>query len=175
MRNGIGLGFDGAKRAQLRFPQLLKVRSAVPNHLCRMLNRGPVTGLRPRAAPALLNKRRINPCVLLSTSPRSGAPPSASTACSTCSRTARPASPGKLSPFDLIKTGDNDYTIQLAVAGFKRQEIDITAQQNVLLVTGRKADETEEKTATSSTAGSPIARSSAASRSPTISRSRAPT
>ena len=48
-------------------------------------------------------------------------------------------------PFDLIKTGDNDYTIQLAVAGFKRQEIDITAQQNVLLVTGRKSDETEDK------------------------------
>jgi molecular chaperone IbpA len=41
-------------------------------------------------------------------------------------------------PFDLIKTGDNDYRIQLAVAGFKPDEIDITAQQNVLIVTGRK-------------------------------------
>ena len=48
-------------------------------------------------------------------------------------------------PFDLIKKGDNDYTIQLAVAGFKPDEIDITAQQNVLLVTGRKSDETDEK------------------------------
>ena len=43
-------------------------------------------------------------------------------------------------PFDLIKRGDNDYCIQLAVAGFKADEIDITAQQNVLLVTGRKSD-----------------------------------
>ena len=50
-------------------------------------------------------------------------------------------------PFDLIKTGDNDYRIQLAVAGFKPGEIDITAQQNVLIVTGKKAEETEDKDA----------------------------
>ena len=48
-------------------------------------------------------------------------------------------------PFDLIKTGDNDYRIQLAVAGFRPDEIDITAQQNVLVVTGKKAEESEEK------------------------------
>ena len=48
-------------------------------------------------------------------------------------------------PFDLIKKGENDYSIQLAVAGFRSDEIDITAQQNVLIVSGRKADETEDK------------------------------
>jgi molecular chaperone IbpA len=48
-------------------------------------------------------------------------------------------------PFDLIKAGDNEYRIELAVAGFKPEEIDITAQQNVLIVTGRKADETQER------------------------------
>jgi molecular chaperone IbpA len=48
-------------------------------------------------------------------------------------------------PFDLIKEGDNEYRIQLAVAGFKSDEIDITAQQNVLIVSGRKTDESEEK------------------------------
>jgi molecular chaperone IbpA len=48
-------------------------------------------------------------------------------------------------PFDLIKKGENDYCIQLAVAGFKADEIDITAQQNVLVVSGRKSDETDEK------------------------------
>src|SRR5438270_8960111 len=48
-------------------------------------------------------------------------------------------------PFDLIKLGDNDYRIELAVAGFKPDEIDVTAQQNVLLVTGRKKDEADEK------------------------------
>ena len=48
-------------------------------------------------------------------------------------------------PFDLRKTGENDYQIDLAVAGFKPEEIDITAQQNVLVVSGRKRDESEEK------------------------------
>ena len=48
-------------------------------------------------------------------------------------------------PFDLIKLGDNDYRIELAVAGFKPNEIDITAQQNVLVVSGRKSEESEQK------------------------------
>ena len=48
-------------------------------------------------------------------------------------------------PFDLIKLGDNDYRIELAVAGFKPGEIDITAQQNVLIVSGRKNEENEEE------------------------------
>ena len=47
-------------------------------------------------------------------------------------------------PFDLIKLGENDYRIELAVAGFKRDEIDITAQQNVLLVIGRKKEEADQ-------------------------------
>jgi molecular chaperone IbpA len=48
-------------------------------------------------------------------------------------------------PFDLIKSGDNENRIELAVAGFKPDELDITAQQNVLIVSGRKKDESEEK------------------------------
>jgi molecular chaperone IbpA len=47
-------------------------------------------------------------------------------------------------PFDLIRKGENDYCIQLAVAGFKSNEIDITAQQNVLVVSGRKNEESGE-------------------------------
>ena len=48
-------------------------------------------------------------------------------------------------PFDLIKLGDNDFRIELAVAGFKPDELDITAQENVLIVSGRKKDESEEQ------------------------------
>jgi molecular chaperone IbpA len=48
-------------------------------------------------------------------------------------------------PFDLIKEGENEYRIELAVAGFKPEELDITAQQNVLVVSGRKKDESDEK------------------------------
>ena len=47
-------------------------------------------------------------------------------------------------PFDLIKLSDNDYRIELAVAGFKTDEIDITAQQNVLIVSGKKNEESEQ-------------------------------
>ena len=50
-------------------------------------------------------------------------------------------------PFDLIKTGENDYRIELAVAGFKADEIDITAQQNVLIVSGSKKEESETRNA----------------------------
>ena len=42
-------------------------------------------------------------------------------------------------PFDLERRSDDRYRITLALAGFKRDEIEITAQQNLLLVKGSKA------------------------------------
>ena len=44
-------------------------------------------------------------------------------------------------PIDLIKEDDNRFRIEMAVAGFRREEIDITSQQNQLLVRGQKANE----------------------------------
>ena len=41
-------------------------------------------------------------------------------------------------PFDLERRGEDRYRITLAVAGFKTGEIEITAQQNLLLVAGKK-------------------------------------
>jgi molecular chaperone IbpA len=43
-------------------------------------------------------------------------------------------------PFDIEKLADDHYRITLAVAGFKANELDITARQNLLVVTGRKAE-----------------------------------
>jgi molecular chaperone IbpA len=43
-------------------------------------------------------------------------------------------------PFDIEKLADDRYRITLAVAGFKPNELDITARQNLLVVTGRKAE-----------------------------------
>jgi molecular chaperone IbpA len=43
-------------------------------------------------------------------------------------------------PYDIEKSGDDSYRIIIAVAGFTRDEIDVTAQQNLLTVTARKAD-----------------------------------
>ncbi|GAA0728646.1 Hsp20 family protein [Sphingomonas japonica] len=54
---------------------------------------------------------------------------------------ARAASSENYPPFNLERLSDDRYRITLAVAGFKADEIDITAQQNLLLVTGKKADD----------------------------------
>ncbi len=43
-------------------------------------------------------------------------------------------------PFNLERVAEDRYRITLAVAGFKRDEIEITAQQNLLLVKGKKAE-----------------------------------
>ena len=47
-------------------------------------------------------------------------------------------------PFDLVQDGEDGSRITLAVAGFRREEIDITAQQNLLIVAGRKAEDEGE-------------------------------
>ena len=47
-------------------------------------------------------------------------------------------------PFDLVKCGDDEYRIDIAMAGFSRDELEITAQQNQLIVSGRKSDDTDE-------------------------------
>lgn len=44
-------------------------------------------------------------------------------------------------PFNLERLAEDRYRITLAVAGFKSDEIDITAQQNLLVVAGRKSEE----------------------------------
>lgn len=43
-------------------------------------------------------------------------------------------------PFDIEKLTDDRYRITLAVAGFRQNELDITARQNMLIVTGRKEE-----------------------------------
>ena len=44
-------------------------------------------------------------------------------------------------PFDLERVDDDQYRITLAVAGFGSDEIDIVAQQNLLIVSGRKRED----------------------------------
>jgi molecular chaperone IbpA len=47
-------------------------------------------------------------------------------------------------PFNISRRGEDNYRITLAIAGFRPQDIDITAQQNLLVVQGRKRDEAED-------------------------------
>ncbi|PLK25833.1 Hsp20 family protein [Novosphingobium sp. TH158] len=47
-------------------------------------------------------------------------------------------------PFNIERRGEDAYRITLAVAGFKPDELDITAQQNLLVVSGRKNPEAQD-------------------------------
>lgn len=48
-------------------------------------------------------------------------------------------------PFNIEQLGEDRYRVTLAVAGFKPDELDITAQQNLLLVTGRKNEGEQDR------------------------------
>lgn len=48
-------------------------------------------------------------------------------------------------PFNIERKGTDSYRITVAVAGFKPDEIDITAQQNLLIVQGRKKEDETAK------------------------------
>ena len=47
-------------------------------------------------------------------------------------------------PFNIEKRGDDDYRITLAIAGFRSEDLDITAQQNLLTVVGKKREDSPE-------------------------------
>jgi molecular chaperone IbpA len=44
-------------------------------------------------------------------------------------------------PFNIERKGDDEYRITIAVAGFRPGDLDITAQQNLLVVQGKKRPE----------------------------------
>ena len=43
--------------------------------------------------------------------------------------------------YDIVKTGEDDYRITMAVAGFGEGDLDITQERNVLVIKGGKAEE----------------------------------
>ena len=58
--------------------------------------------------------------------------------------TGRSAQNENYPPFNIERTGENDYQVTVAVAGFKMEEIDVVAQQNLLIVTGSKQAESND-------------------------------
>lgn len=46
-------------------------------------------------------------------------------------------------PFNIMKRTEDQYEIQIAVAGFSREEIDVTVENNELVITGTKTEEAE--------------------------------
>ena len=47
-------------------------------------------------------------------------------------------------PYNIEKTGEDAYRLTMAVAGFSPEELDITGQENTLLVTGKAKKEQED-------------------------------
>jgi molecular chaperone IbpA len=43
-------------------------------------------------------------------------------------------------PYDIVRTGEDTFCVCLALAGFAPQDLTITAQQNLLTVSGRKPE-----------------------------------
>lgn len=47
-------------------------------------------------------------------------------------------------PFNIERRDEDSYRITLAVAGFRERDLDITAQQNLLTIQGKKRDDSAE-------------------------------
>lgn len=45
-------------------------------------------------------------------------------------------------PYNIAKTGEDSYRLTMAVAGFNRDNLDVTAKDNQLVVTGKVSEET---------------------------------
>ena len=50
-------------------------------------------------------------------------------------------------PYNIERTGENDYRVTLAVAGFSEAELSIESKENTLTVKGEKVAKTDEKQA----------------------------
>jgi len=48
-------------------------------------------------------------------------------------------------PHNLVKEGDGKYTIELATAGFNKEELEVKTEYSKLTISGRKADEEDEE------------------------------
>src|SRR6056297_3024212 len=47
-------------------------------------------------------------------------------------------------PYNIEKTGEDAYRISVAVAGFSEDELEIESRENLLVISGRKAEEEKE-------------------------------
>ena len=55
-------------------------------------------------------------------------------------QTTQPDPTDNYPPYNIERTGENEYRVSLAVAGFAPEELSIVSQPNQLVVSGRKAE-----------------------------------
>ena len=47
-------------------------------------------------------------------------------------------------PYNIVKTGDNKYDVELAIAGFNKKDIDVTVEDGILTIKSIKEAEVKE-------------------------------
>ena len=58
----------------------------------------------------------------------------------------RMGSTNTYSPYNIVQTGEDGYRISIALAGFSEQDLDVTAKENTLVVSGTVSQDDEGKT-----------------------------
>ena len=48
-------------------------------------------------------------------------------------------------PYNIVKTGDNTYDVELALAGFNKDDIEVEYKENMLTVKSKKQEETKDE------------------------------
>jgi molecular chaperone IbpA len=61
-------------------------------------------------------------------------------------------------PYNIARTGEDTYHVSLALAGFAPDEVTVTAEQNMLTVEGRKADQGDHQYLYQGISGGPFRR-----------------
>ena len=50
---------------------------------------------------------------------------------------------GNFPPYNIVKTGENTYDVELALAGFNKKDIEVEYKENLLTVKSKKQEETK--------------------------------
>jgi len=48
-------------------------------------------------------------------------------------------------PYNIVKTGENTYDVELALAGFSKKDIEVEYKENMLTVKSKKQEETKDE------------------------------
>ncbi len=48
-------------------------------------------------------------------------------------------------PYNIVKTGENTYDVELALAGFNKKDIEVEYKENLLTVKSKKEEETKDE------------------------------
>jgi len=48
-------------------------------------------------------------------------------------------------PYNIVKTGDNKFDIEVALAGYNKKDINVTSENNILVIESKKEEKADDK------------------------------